>query len=91
MRFFTPSQPWPLGRMYTSKMRWRGKENASLQYLRARVAAWEEDCEHCGHRMRPLSLRFDFDELTVAFECSLCGKLNRRPGAFHFPDRRVTQ
>ena len=47
---------------------------ALADWHRNQVLARRIDCAHCGHRVRPLSKRFDFDALTVTFECSLCGK-----------------
>jgi len=60
----------------------RGYRKPVEDYLRAKALAdareWQEDCEHCRHRMRPRSRRLDFDELVVEFECSLCGGHNRK-------------
>jgi hypothetical protein len=61
----------------------RGYRQPVEEYLRAKALAdaleWQEDCEHCRHRMHPLSRRLDLEELAVEFECSECGALNRKP------------
>jgi len=56
-----------------------GNKQALAEYFRYKALEAETVCEHCRHRMRPLPRQFDFDELTVTFECSLCGKRNRVP------------
>jgi hypothetical protein len=58
-----------------------GNQQALQDHFKARALRWESEwhaeCHRCGHRMRPLSRRLDFDELVLNFECSLCGKPNR--------------
>lgn len=61
----------------------RGDKQAVAEYLRYKALTesleWQEECQHCKHRMRPLSRCLNFEELTMEFECSLCGNRSRVP------------
>ncbi len=52
----------------------RGDKQLLADYYLAKAQEWRADCQHCKHRTWPLARRFDFDALTVSFDCSLCGK-----------------
>jgi hypothetical protein len=53
-----------------------GDKKAVAEFMRVRALEHRIVCRHCGERVLPLSRRFDFDELTVTCDCSLCGKRN---------------
>jgi RNase P subunit RPR2 len=54
-----------------------GNKKAVAEFLRMRALKCRIVCEHCRESVLPLARRFDFDELVVTAECSLCGKINR--------------
>ncbi|MGO9259671.1 MAG: hypothetical protein ACLQU1_25660 [Bryobacteraceae bacterium] len=56
-----------------------GDKKAISEFMRVRALEHRIVCEHCRERVLPLVRVFDFDEMVVSVECSLCGKLNRIP------------
>jgi hypothetical protein len=53
-----------------------GDKKAVAEFMRVRGLEHRIVCQHCRESILPLSGRFDFDELTASFDCSLCGKRN---------------
>jgi len=53
-----------------------GDKKAMAEFMRVRALEHRIGCQHCGESVLPVARSFDFEELTVRFDCPLCGKRN---------------
>lgn len=54
-----------------------GNKKAIAEFMRLQALQHRIACQHCREQIPPLVRERDFDELTVSFDCPLCGKRNR--------------